>query len=182
MASVIILNGVSSSGKSSLARALQNNSRETLLRVAMDDFLSMLPPGRESTEDWFPLVLAEAPEQALPRIEIGPRGGLLLEQMRAFVGSLAARGMSVIVDEVCEAEAIRDYRLQVGSARLVVVKVEAPLAVIEQRERERGDRLIGLARDQAGFLHKGIAYDITVDTSTGTPDELARELLTRLAV
>jgi len=182
MATVIILNGVSSAGKSSLARALQDRAQETFLRVAMDDFVSMLPPGRESTKDWFPLVLGGTPEQALPRVENGPRGGLLLEQMRAFVGSLAARGMSVIVDEVCEAEAIRDYRLQAGNARLVIVKVEAPLAIIEQHERERGDRLIGLARDQAGFLHRGIKYDLTVDTSTGTPDELSREIFGRLAV
>jgi chloramphenicol 3-O phosphotransferase len=181
MATVIILNGVSSAGKSSLARALQEHAQEDFLRVAMDDFLSMLPPGRESTEAWFPLVSIGSPEQALPRFETGPRGHLLLEQMRAFVGSLAARGMNVIVDEVCEADAIRDYRLQAGNARLVVIKVEAPLAVIEQRERERGDRLIGLARDQSGFLHKGIAYDITVDTSTGTPDDLARGILARLA-
>lgn len=181
MATVIILNGVSSAGKSSLARAMQKHAQETFLRVAMDDFLSMLPPGRETSEDWFPLVLAEPPEQALPRFENGPRGRLLLGQMRAFVGSLAAKQMSVIVDEVCEAEAIQDYRLQVGSARLVLIKVDAPLAIIEQRERERGDRLIGLARGQAGFLHHGIAYDITVDTSTGTPDELARDILARLA-
>lgn len=181
MATVIILNGVSSAGKSSLARALQQQAQETFLRVAMDDFVSMLPSGRESIEDWFPLVLAEAPERPLPRFETGPRGRRLLEQMRALVGSLAAKGMSVIVDEVCEAETIRDYRLQAGDARLVLIKIEAPLAVIEQRERERGDRLIGLARDQAGFLHHGIAYDITVDTSTGTPDELAREVLARLA-
>ena len=181
MATIIILNGVSSAGKSSLARALQRHAQETFLRVAMDDFVSMLPTGRESTWDWFPLVVAEAPERALPRFETGPRGRLLLEQMRAFVGSLAVRGMSVIVDEVCEAEAVRDYRLRAGDARMVLVKVEAPLAVIEQRERERGDRLIGLARDQAGFLHHGIAYDFTVDTSTGAPDELAREILARLA-
>lgn len=181
MTTVIILNGVSSAGKSSLARALQQQAQETFLRVAMDDFVSMLPPGRESTEDWFPLALPEAPEQALPRFETGPRGRLLLEQMRALVGSLAAAGMSVIVDEVCEAEAIRDYRLQAGNARLVLIKVEAPLAIIEQRERERGDRLIGLARGQAGILHHDIAYDITVDTSTGTPDALAREVLARLA-
>jgi chloramphenicol 3-O phosphotransferase len=181
MATVIILNGVSSSGKSSFARALQMHAQETFVRVAMDDFLSMLPPGRELGLDWFPLQHKQTPEGPSPRFGTGPRGSQLLGAMRAFVGSLAAKGMSVIVDEVCEAEAIRDYRFQAGSARLVLIKVEAPLAVIEQRERERGNRLIGLARDQAGFLHKGITYDITVDTSKGTPDELAREIIAQLA-
>ena len=181
MGTIIVLNGVSSAGKSSLAKALQEAADETFLIVAMDDFIGKVPAGRENDPKWFPVIRIDTADGPLPRIAMGPRGKLLLEAMREFVAKIAASGMSAIVDEVCEAEAINDYRSRTTDARLVIIKVEAPIAVIEQRERERGDRLIGLARDQAGFLHVGIEYDMTVDTSTDTPAGLAREILARLA-
>lgn len=181
MGTIIVLNGVSSAGKSSLAKALQEAAEEAFLTIAMDNFIGMLPAGRETGPDWFPLQHIDTPAGPVPRIGIGPRGRRLLEAMRALVGNLAASGMSIIVDEVCTADGIGDYLARAGDARLVLVKVAAPIAVLEQRERARGDRLIGLARDQTGFLHRGIDYDITVDTSTGTPQALARDILARLA-
>ena len=42
---IIILNGISSVGKSSLARAIQELSDETFLHVEMDKFISFLPDG-----------------------------------------------------------------------------------------------------------------------------------------
>ena len=40
---IIFLNGTSSSGKSSIAKALQNLLETPFLHVSADDFLSMLP-------------------------------------------------------------------------------------------------------------------------------------------
>ena len=44
-AKIILLNGTGSSGKTSLARALQAASRDVFLHVQMDAFLDMLPTG-----------------------------------------------------------------------------------------------------------------------------------------
>jgi chloramphenicol 3-O phosphotransferase len=46
-ATVVILNGVGSSGKSSIARALQDILDEPYLHVQMDAFLDTLPEGLE---------------------------------------------------------------------------------------------------------------------------------------
>ena len=40
---VIILNGVSSSGKTTLAKAIQNAFDELYIRLSIDDFVSMMP-------------------------------------------------------------------------------------------------------------------------------------------
>lgn len=181
MGAIIILNGVSSAGKSSLAKALQEAAEETFLIVAMDVFIGMVPAGREAEVAWFPVMRIDTTAGRLPRIATGPRGSKLLEAMRGLVANLAASGMNVIVDDVCTADVISDYRRLMSDAQLFFVKVEAPLAVIEQRERERGDRLIGLARDQTGFLHTGIDYNMTVDTTTDTAAGLAKDILARLA-
>ncbi|WP_205128715.1 phosphotransferase-like protein [Burkholderia ubonensis] len=56
---------------------------------------------------------------------------------------------------------------------LLVVGVVAPLEVIEERERNRGDREIGLARWQYQRVHADMKYDLVVDTSVCTPREAA---------
>lgn len=173
---VIVLNGVSSSGKTTLAKAIQKYGEDIWLHVAMDNFVAMLPDGREFDRDWFPVTEVQIDGETYPQIGNGPRGDALLVRMRELVGRLAESGFNVAVDEVADAPAIADYRQRLGSA-CFVVKVDAPLSELERRERERGDRLIGLAREQSARIHEGITYDLEVDTHTDTPDSLARKVL-----
>jgi chloramphenicol 3-O phosphotransferase len=51
--------------------------------------------------------------------------------------------------------------------------VFAPLDILEARERQRGDRRIGLARWQYGRVHKNDVYDLEIDASRATPLECA---------
>ncbi|KEO86961.1 hypothetical protein EH30_04820 [Erythrobacter sp. JL475] len=177
---VIILNGVSSSGKTTLAKAIQKYSHEIWLHVAMDNFIAMLPDGREFDREWFPMVEVSREGEVLPQMTNGPSGEALLSEIRRLVRGLSETGFNVIVDEVAEADAIADYRARLGNSCLVV-KVDAPLSELERRERERGDRLLGLAREQSERVHNGISYDLEVDTHAQTPDALARLILERIA-
>jgi chloramphenicol 3-O phosphotransferase len=54
-----------------------------------------------------------------------------------------------------------------------MVGVFAPLAVLEERERLRKDRILGLARWQFDRVHQGIDYDLAVDTSVESPESCA---------
>lgn len=173
---VVILNGVSSSGKTTLAKAIQKYGSDIWLHVAMDNFIAMLPDGSEFDREWFPVTQVEHGDKSLPYIGNGPGGESLLNQMRQLVQNLAAAGFNVLVDEVTEAAVIEDYRQRLGPA-CFVVKVDAPLSELERRERERGDRLIGLARGQSSRVHKAIEYNLEVDTHDETPDVLARRVL-----
>ena len=81
---------------------------------------------------------------------------------------------SIVVDEVLwDPEAMADYRRRLASCDFHAVGLRAPLEVIEQRERQRGDRTIGLARWQYDKVHGGMVYDLELDTSVASPDELA---------
>jgi chloramphenicol 3-O phosphotransferase len=53
IARIIILNGVGSVGKSSIARALQKITAQPFLHVAMDAFLDMLPASYMDHPDGF---------------------------------------------------------------------------------------------------------------------------------
>jgi chloramphenicol 3-O phosphotransferase len=46
--------------------------------------------------------------------------------------------------------------------------------------RARGDRVRGMAVLQAGNVHRGVAYDLEVDTASATSEARAREIAIRL--
>lgn len=158
---VIVLNGVGSVGKSSTARALQAIAVEPFLHVAMDAFLEMLPPGMVGHPDG--LVFERVEDQGKPSfvIRTGPIVERAMRGMRHAVAAMAAQGNNLIVDEVMIGpEKGWDYRALLSRFGLRFVGLFAPLDVLETRERERGDRAIGLARWQYDRVHRGIAYDL----------------------
>jgi len=136
VATIILLNGVGSVGKSSIARALQTITAEPFLHVAMDAFLDMMPARYWDHPD-----------------------GVTFE--------------TVIVDDVLLENEMADYAALLAGFTFRTVGVFAPLDVLEARERERGDRLIGLARWQYDRVYQGKRYDLELDTSSSTPSECA---------
>jgi chloramphenicol 3-O phosphotransferase len=167
---VIILNGVGSVGKSSTARALQEISAKPFLHVAMDAFLDMLPARMLDHPEGLRFVTSL--DQGKPSIVI--RTGPVLERamrgMRHAVAAMAAQGNDLVVDEVMIGQGLdREYRALLAETELRFVGLFAPLDLLEARERRRGDREIGLARWQYHRVHRGVAYDLELDTTRMTP-------------
>lgn len=178
MARVVVLTGVSSAGKSSLAALMQARSDSDWLHVSLDQFISMVPNGRETSPEWF--VVEDVSERSgHPQISFinGPRGARLMQSMRDFVTAAANRGLDVIVDDVCTRIEVDDYRKQLSGHDLTIVRVDVTLDEVERREKARGDRMIGLARQQFGRIHEGIEYDLTVRNGDGELDACARAIL-----
>lgn len=177
MAHVIILNGTSSAGKSTLARALQDVARRHLLCVQMDVFFEMQPARLAGHTESFvirPVEGASPPELA---IETGPYGQRLLDGMRRSVAALAEAGLDVIVDDVWLGRGEQEaYQPLLAGHEVRYVGVRAPLAVCEAREKARGDRGIGQARWQYNRVHLGAVYDLEVDTGRVTPEEAAKQI------
>ena len=172
---VIILNGVGSVGKSSIARALQELAPETWLHVPMDAFLDMLPARYMDHPEGLRFIRHHT---SPPEVEIvcGPAVDRLLAGMRASVAALARAGNNVIVDDVLIDEDGSAYRFALVGLEVLWVGVMAPLDVIEAREKLRGDRDIGLARWQYPRVHRNMPYDLAVDASRSTPAEIARQI------
>ena len=173
-ASIVLLNGVGSAGKSSIAKALQTITTKPFLHVQMDAFIEMLPNDLQEGSDGFSYETVHKDGNPLVVIKTGPVGARTLRGMRHAIAALAGQGNNLIVDDVlCDGE-MPEYRVLLSEFDLCLVGVFAPLDVIEARERARGDRLIGLARWQYDRVHKDIDYDLIVDTSVTTPAECAR--------
>jgi chloramphenicol 3-O phosphotransferase len=173
---VILLNGVGSAGKSSIAKALHILGPRVYLHVQMDAFLDMLPERMLDSPEGFTFEPTQEDGGAAVRVSSGPEGARLLRGMRQAVAGLAAAGNHLIVDEVATAADIAEYRALLADHQVEVVAIEAPLEVLEQRERDRGDRMIGLARWQYSRIHAGIEYDLVVDSGTLTVSECAEAI------
>lgn len=165
---IIVLNGVSSAGKSSLARALQERMEQPLFHLSLDTFEEMLP--------------AKFLDDDLPREQRLANFLWVLQVMHASARAMSAAGHHVVIDTVFERrEWLADCVRQLDGLPVLHVGVHCPPAELERRERERGDRRIGQAVEQLGWVHKHGVYDLQVDTHLQGLEECARLILAAAA-
>lgn len=153
---VILLNGTSSSGKSSIARALLGLLDGTWFHMPVDAFHAMRCDKPMADED----LQAEIDRTA--------------KGFHRAVAGMAAGGNNVVVDHPLS----RRWRLLDLLGLLVpedtvLIGVRCPLPELERRERERGDRQPGLAAMQYDRVHSHGVHDLDVDTSMLSPEECA---------
>ncbi|MEV0648198.1 AAA family ATPase [Phytomonospora sp. NPDC050363] len=166
---MIILNGGSSSGKSSLARALQNTLHDPWLTFGVDDLIEGVPPR---------LLTGEAGLAFGEDGSVSPGADFtaLNRAWDAGLVAMARAGARVIVDEVFlrGGESQREWLKLLAGLPVLWVGVHCAPEVAEQREAGRGDRTPGMAAMQATAVHKGMTYDVVVDTSTTSVEEAAK--------
>jgi len=151
---IILVNGTSSAGKTTLSHALRAQLAEPFCLYASDQLADagFRPPaphhrhaGRERFFDGF--------HRSIP--------------------AFAAAGNDLIVEHILESQDWADQLATlIGHLDVFWVGVHAPLAVLEQRERDRGNRTVG---ESAYHLktHSFCRYDIEVDTTAAPIEEIA---------
>lgn len=153
---LIILNGVSSSGKSSISKSLQEKVKECYLHFRMDSFWDMVPSHIEANSENFP-ELKDA----------------MIDSLRAIL----LKGYNVIADVVCMPEQMEVMLRKLDEFAPYVVFVSASLDELMTREVERGDRKLGLAKEQYEDMYKDSTYDFKIDTTNSMPDDVAEQIL-----
>ena len=172
---IIFLNGCTSAGKSSIARSLQEQLQTPYLVTGIDVAFAMIPVRFHSHPAGF---LFDRNEQGLVRLNIGEIGRKALDAHQAAASAIALRGIHLILDEVILDHQLRtSWKEHLLNLDVFSVGVHCDLAILEKREKERGDRVIGQARGQVGLVHEDMQYDLEVDTSELTPDEVANRIL-----
>ncbi len=178
---VLVLNGTSSSGKSTLAKALQAALPDPWLVVGLDTVVFALPRRYLDQPLWsevFRYIRGDGATEGPFRIETGPLGERLVAGLHRSVAGLAHSGLSVIVDHVLLEDAwVDDLRATLDGIDWWLVGVRCPLAVVEQRERDRRDRTIGQAAAQFAVVHEERTYDVEVDTSELSPEAAAEVIV-----
>ena len=157
---VIVLNGGSSSGKSGIARCLQAVLPDPWLTVGTDALVQGLPASLQASE-------AGVEFAADGGVSVGPEFRTLEAAWMEGIAAMARAGARVILDEVFLGGAVSQQRWQkaLGGLSVLWVAVRCDSAVAAGREIARGDRIQGMAVSQAELVHRGVAYDLEVDTT-----------------
>lgn len=177
---IVILNGPSSVGKSSIQKKVQELFTEPYLRMGLDD-LAFLPARYISINGPVPpadqgiwLDTTQKDGRRIVTIHYGEVGQKMIKGIHRTFAAFAATGNNIIVDYILyDAAWLQDLAHTLKDYKVYFIGVHAPLSVIEEREIARGDRLLGHARSHYEDVHKGLMYDLEIDSSKLTPEESA---------
>lgn len=175
MTQMIVLNGGSSSGKSGIARCLQAVLPDPWLAFGVDTLIQAMPASMSASDAGIEF----APDG---EVIVGPEFRALETAWIEGVATMARAGARVIVDEVFLGGAASQQRWQkaLGGVQVLWVGVRCESAVAAAREVARGDRVTGMAASQADVVHRGVIYDLEVDTTRSESMECARIIADRI--
>ena len=157
---IIIINGPSSAGKTTLALALQKQIDIPFMRFSFDLFLDhkslpmeQIRNGTFSWEDMRPPVFRGI-HQCLP--------------------ALATAGNNVIFDHIIEnKEWLHELIALISDLDVFFVGLHCSLPELERREMQRGDRRKGEAQQDFQTVHSITAYDLELNSENALEENVA---------
>lgn len=175
---IIYLNGPSSSGKTTLAKALQHEFDTHFLHIGIDKIIAWMP---EKVNNWTgeeaPLGYSwkkgtDSSGNLIQELQVGPYAKKIAKTFQKVALLLAEMGHHLIIDDVSFGkEHVDEWKELLKDFTVLWVGINAPLPILEQREKARGDRILGSARAQFHKVHLEATYDLEIDTHHATLDE-----------
>lgn len=155
---IIILNGVSSAGKTTLARIVQDRSPTPLYRLDIDDFILMSPDKFNDYEN----------------------GDFSVEYRFAskffhVVKLYSDFGFDLIVPCMFfkNSDALQEFNVLLHGYPVLIVNVSCPPEELQRREAKRGNRQIGSAQAQLKLLETEFENSLLVDNFMNSNDTCA---------
>lgn len=163
---IVFLNGVTSSGKTSIVEALQKCDDVFFYVVANDLFEEMV--GEKYLRENYWKYLSE-----------------VIIMMYHTAKLYSDMGKNVLIDGILvERDEIKPHYQQLleilKDNPFDVVEVYCPLEVCRERNIERENRYAEQSEEQNKLMAKNIKYSMKVDTSTHSPKECANNILNEL--
>lgn len=159
---IILLNGVSSSGKSSLSNEL----------------VKLLPEYFHFSIDDFDTIIERMEDRENERLIPVPTELFFHRNLAMF----SEKGVNLIVDHILHDEdTFKDCIAILEHYPVLFVGVHCSADELERRERSRGDRMIGQAIRQLDFVHQqNEVYDVEVDTFQMSLQSAAKMIAVKL--
>lgn len=149
---IILLNGPSSSGKSTVAARLQALLDEPFWCFSIDHLRAakVLPTRRIDTGEFpWPSLRAQ-----------------FFDGFHRCLPALASAGNNLVVEHIIETRQWMDQLLALlADVDVFFVGLHCPVDELERREMARGDRRIGEARADFETTHRLCTYDMEVDST-----------------
>ncbi|MFB9252879.1 chloramphenicol phosphotransferase CPT [Sphaerisporangium melleum] len=157
---VIVLNGGSSAGKSTIARHLQAVLPRPWLTFGVDSLIEAMPRSMQASDTGLEFA-------ADGGVSVGADFMALQSAWMEGIAAMARAGAPVIIDDVFlgGAHSQRRWQRALGGLDVLWVGVRCDSTTAAEREKARGDRITGMAATQATVVHEGVRYDLEVDTT-----------------
>jgi chloramphenicol 3-O phosphotransferase len=156
---IIFLNGVSSSGKSSLAKELVHKLTG-YFHMSVDDY-----------------------DMIIEKMEVRGTDHLIPVPTEHFfhrsIAMFSDSGVNLIIDSILHDEfTIKDAFENLSEYPVLFVGVHCPEDELARRESARGDRRVGQAHFQLQFVHQqGEQYDVEVNTGLDTMEKCSEKIV-----
>ncbi len=167
---LIMLNGTSSAGKTSILAELQRKLPELYLLAGLDKFLNFLPESYFKQPEWNEVMGLSS--------QSGPIGDRLISGMHRSIKSMLDAGNNVLSDQVfINSNWVAEAASLFSGYNAYLIGILCPVEVIEQREKDRKNRTLGSSALQFSVVHQWTEYDFSLDSSLNTPERNAEIIL-----
>ena len=179
---IIFLNGVTSTGKTTISKAIQEIADEQFYHISNDMFGNLL--GEMLNDEKY---TSEAGSETNAMNKYWAEHVVL---MYHFARTVTEQGVNIIIDGMLEERSgfIEYYdksnydnmRHILKDSNVFLVEVFCPLDECRRRNIARGDRGENQSQEQHDVMNKDIKYDFHVDTSVDNANECANKILKEL--
>lgn len=184
---VIVLNGPSAAGKTSIQQQFQYAMMPTLwVKLGIDTLFDKPMPDitAENISLWqSPNAIRwvdntkDAQDNNIITLHVGEQGDRVAYAMNSAIAAYAHAGCNVIVDYIAyKPEWLNDLQRKLKNIPTHWVKVAIPLEALEQREESRGTSPKGHARSHYDTVYGDITYDLVVDSEKQSAQEIAQQI------
>ena len=184
---VIILNGPSAAGKSSIQKAFQTLMMPNLwIKVGIDNLFDQPMPDitLENMAYWqsknfirWVTTSKDADDNSVITLHVGQQGDNVAYGMNSAIVAYAQSGCNVIVDYIAyKKEWVDDLQDKLKDIKTYLVKVAIPLSILEEREAARATSPKGHARSHYDTVHWNISYDLEVNSGKDSAIKIAEQI------
>lgn len=176
---IIFLTGPSCSGKTTLAKILQEKLENSFLYLSLDQIIDLMPSKVNQWNDDPSLIgfgsksFQDNEGHIISQIRIGSLAASMRTLFIDLCVTAAKQGHFLVIDDVFfESQDAENWVEGLQNFHVLWVKLNAPLEILEKREKERNN-YPGCSRYQFYNLHQKNDYDLEIDTSLSTPESSA---------
>ena len=203
---VIILNGPSASGKSSIQKEFQylmmrqplskgevypeqsrgDGMAKLWIKLGIDNLFDKPMPdiNLENMKFWqskndirWIETTKDKNDNSIITLFTGQEGQKVAFGMNSAIAEYAKNGCNVIVDYIAyKKEWLDDLKKKLKNVKTYWVKVNIPLNVLEEREVARGTSPKGHARSHYDYVYWDLKYDLEVNSDKASAKEIAEQI------
>lgn len=184
---VIILNGPSASGKSSIQKEFQFLMMPNLwIKLGIDTLFDKPMPDitlenisffqSQNSIRWITMT-NDQDNNPVMTLFTGEQGDKVAYGMNSAIAAYAQQGCNIIVDYIAyKKEWIDDLHRKLKGIKTMYVKINIPLSTLEEREITRATSPKGHARSHYNTVHWNIKYDLEVDSHNDSAITIAQQI------